>query len=137
MTFRQRLAFSVAATVIAALGTVALVLTVPSVAQFTAVAPVATSTTGVTTGAAVSIVGANPTRRAIQICAFTNSINFAPVNPASMTPVVPSATVGIPVASGACFISATVTASGTSGGVGAAFQAIGVSGTAAVTVLEY
>jgi hypothetical protein len=106
-------------------------------AQFTAIAPVAISTPGVTTGAAVPIAGANPSRRAFQICTFTNSINFAPVNPAGMTPVTPTATVGIPVAAGACFTSALVTASGNSGGVGAAFQAIGVSGTAVVTFLEY
>ena len=135
MTFRQRLALSVAATVLAAVFAAALVVSVP--AQTTGIGPVATSTAGVTNGAAVQVVAANPSRRAFQICAFTASINFAPVNPAGMTPVVPSATVGIPVAAGACFISATITNSGTSGGVGAAIQAIGVSGTAVVTVLEY
>jgi hypothetical protein len=110
----------------------------PLQAQPTAILPVATSTTGVTTGAAVQIIGVNPTRRNIQICAFTNSINIAPVNPAGMTAVVPSATVGVPVASGACFSAPTlIVSSGTSGGLGAAFQAIGISGTASVTVLEY
>jgi hypothetical protein len=135
MTFRQRLALSVAATVLAAVFAAALVVSVP--AQTTGIGPVATSTAGVTTGAAVQIIAANPSRRAFQICAFSQSINFAPVNPAGMTPVVPSATVGIPIAAGACFVSAPVTNSGTSGGVGAAFQAIGVSGTAVVTFMEY
>ena len=140
MTFRERLAISVCATVftMGIAGVIGgLFGTIPSLAQTTGIGPVATSTAGVTNGAAVQIIAANPSRRAFQICAFTNSINFSPVNPAGMTAVVPSATVGIPVAAGACFVSALVTTSGTSGGVGAAFQAIGVSGTAVVTFLEY
>lgn len=109
-----------------------------SKAQPTGSLPVATVTTNVTTGAAVQIIGVNPSRRNIQICAFTNSINIAPVNPAGMTAVTPSSTVGIPVLSGACFQGPNfLAASGTSGGMGAAFNAIGVSGTATVTVLEY
>jgi hypothetical protein len=107
-------------------------------AQPTAILPTATSTTGVTTGAAVQVIGVNPSRRSIQICSFSNSANLAPVNPSGMTAVTPSATVGIPVASGACFTPPSLlTASGTSGGMGAAWQAIGVSGTASITVLEY
>lgn len=107
-------------------------------AQPTAPLPTATVTTNVTTGAALVIIPYNPGRRAIQICAFSQSINIAPVNPTNMTAVTPSATVGIPVASGACYSSPTLlTASGTSGGQGASWQAIGVSGTASVTVLEY
>lgn len=106
-------------------------------AQFTASAPDIIVTTGVTNGAAVVIAPVNPSRRAFQICAAAQSISFAPVNPAGMTAVTPTTTSGIPVASGACFTSALVTASGNSGGMGASFQAIGVSGTAVVSFLEY
>jgi len=134
MTFRQRLALSVAATVLAAVFAAALVVSVP--AQPTLIAPTATVTT-VTTATPIQIVGVNPSRRAFQICAATNPILFAPVNPAGMTAVTVSATVGIPVAAGTCFISANVTASGTSGGVGAALNAISTGGNAPTTVLEY
>jgi hypothetical protein len=106
-------------------------------AQITASAPDIIVTTGVTNGAAVSIAGVNPGRRAFQICAATNSIFFAPVNPPGMPVVTPTTTSGVPVAAGACFTSALLTASGTSGGMGAAFQAIGNSGTAVVSFLEY
>lgn len=104
-------------------------------AQLTAISPVITTTT--LGASAAQIVGVNPSRRAIQICAATAAITIAPVNPSGMTAVTPSSTIGIPVSTGAgnCFSSPFLTASGTSGGVGAAWQAFG--NTAVVSVLEY
>jgi len=89
-------------------------------------------------GSSVQIIGANPSRRAISIClaAVAQSVTFipAPATPVSLTSgitIVGSATVPPP-----CFTSPTLTASGTSGGVGAAWNAI-ASGAINVTVLEW
>lgn len=137
---KRELAYSVAFALIAA-AFIAFVVTYgghKARAQPTANLPDIISTPGVTTGAAVQIAPVNPSRRSFQICAFSNSINFAPVNPSGMTPVTPAATVGIPIAAGACYSPpALIANSGTSGGMGAAFQAIGVSGTAVVSFLEF
>lgn len=109
----------------------------PARAQPTAILPTITVTT-VTTATAIAIVAYNPTRRSFQICTQTNPIWFAPVNPASMTPVTPAANNGILIAAGACFTPPSLlTASGTSGGMGAAIQAISTGGNAIVSVLEF
>lgn len=106
-------------------------------AQPTAILPTIT-VTSVTTGAAVQIIAFNPSRRSFQICTATNPIWFAPVNPASMTAVTPASGTGITIAAGACFTPPSlITASGTSGGMGAAIQAIATGGTATVSVLEF
>jgi hypothetical protein len=105
-------------------------------AQLTASLPVVTTTT--LGASAAQIIAVNPSRRAIQICTATAAITIAPVNPGSMAPVTPSATIGIPVATGGsnCYNSPLSTlSSGSSGGAGAAWQAFG--NTAVVTVLEY
>jgi hypothetical protein len=105
-------------------------------AQPTLSLPFATVTS--VTSAGQQIIGANPSRRAISIClaAVAQSVTFipAPATPASLTSgitIFGSATVPPP-----CFTSPTLTASGTSGGVGAAWNAIS-SGTINVTVLEW
>jgi hypothetical protein len=90
MTFRQRLALSVLATLVAAVGTAALIATVPTVAQVGASLPFVS---GVTVGNSVTtIVAANPTRRGIKICnvGATNDVWIAPVN-TSGTTVAPAA----------------------------------------------
>lgn len=105
--------------------------------QPTAILPDIIVTT-VTTATAIQIAPVNPTRRSFQICTATNPIWFAPVNPAGMTPVTPASGTGITIAAGACFTPATfVAASGTSGGMGAAFFAISTGGNATVSFLEY
>jgi hypothetical protein len=137
MTFRQRLALSVAATVIAAVFAAALVVSVP--AQPTVSLPFATVTP--VTASSVQIIGANPSRRGLQICypAVAGSVTIAPapITPVSLTtgiPVTMTATPSTPI----CFSPPTLTASGTSGGVGAAWNAIGSgAGPFNVTVLEY
>lgn len=94
--------------------------------------------TSVTTGAVAAIAPVNPSRRSFQICTATNPIWWAPTNPPGMTQVTPAANNGILIAAGTCFVPpALIAASGTSGGMGAALNAIATGGTAIVTVLEY
>lgn len=94
--------------------------------------------TTVTTATAIPIAPVNPSRRSFQICTATNPIWFAPVNPSGMTPVTPAANNGIQILANTCFVPGTLIAnSGTSGGMGAAFNAISTGGNAIVSVLEY
>ena len=134
MTFRQRLALSVAATIIAAVFAAALVVSVP--AQTTVSLPFATSVS-VTTSSA-QLIGANPSRRALTICT-PGSTNVVAIAPAPITPVQPGGPgviiTGTATASN-CFTTPLVQNSGTSGGVGAAWNAI-ASATTVVLVLEY
>jgi hypothetical protein len=105
-------------------------------AQLTVSLPFATVTSVTTAGQ--QIIGANPSRRAIQIClaAVAQSVTFipAPATPVSLTSGI--TIVGSATAPPACFTNPTVTASGSSSGVGAAWNAIS-SGTINVTVLEW
>jgi len=108
-------------------------------AQPTVSLPFATVTP--VTASSVQIIGANPSRRGLQICypAVAGSVTIAPapITPVSLTtgiPVTMTATPSTPI----CFSPPTLTASGTSGGVGAAWNAIGSgAGPFNVTVLEY
>jgi hypothetical protein len=89
-------------------------------------------------GSSVQIVGANPSRRALQIC-IPNVAQTIAFLPAPLTPTVTSgiSMVGSTTGQGAqCFTTPNITSSGTSGGVGAAWNAI-ASGAINVTVLEY
>jgi hypothetical protein len=119
---------------------VALALTTSKVrAQPTASLPDIILTTGITTGAVVQIAAVNPSRRSFQICA-TTAMNVAPINTGSLAPVVPTSTAtgnGIPIAAGACLTPPLLTASGTSGGMGAAWNAIAQTATGNVSFLEY
>jgi hypothetical protein len=126
MTFRQRLALSVVATVLAAVFAAALVVSVP--AQPTVGLPFGTVAT--LTASSTQIIGSNPSRRAIQICNGTTAA--ASVAPAPVTPTVANG-VQIPVST--CFTSPPLTASGTSGGAGGAWNGIG--NTAVLTILEW
>jgi hypothetical protein len=103
-------------------------------AQTTGNLPTATFTS-INNGNVATIAASNPSRRAIQICVATTTASVVPVNPAGMAPLTPSATVGIPIATGAagCFIGVASINSG----VGAAWQAFANGGTSNITVLEY
>lgn len=108
-------------------------------AQPTVSAPVATATS-VTSGAAVQIIGYNPSRRSITICnqAGTSALTVVPVNPGGFPAVTPTSSIGVPIATGTCFSPPQVlTNSGTSGGVTAAWQGIVASTTSSVLVLEW
>ena len=108
----------------------------PANAQITGISPVIT-VTSVTSSPALQIVAYNPSRRSIEICS-SQAITVAPVNPAGMAVVTPTSSIGIPIAAGGCFLTpANLLASGTAAGGGAAWQAIAVSTTANVSVLEY
>jgi hypothetical protein len=99
-------------------------------AQPTLALPFATVTTGVTTS--TQIVGANPTRRAIQICnAGTGNVFALPAGSGT-----PANNNGLPIATLTCFTQPTVTASGTSGGGGAAWNAFATASTN-ILVLEW
>lgn len=106
----------------------------PAQSQPTANLPTATFTS-ITNGNVATIAAYNPARRAIQICVATTTASVVPVNPSSMTALTPSATVGIPIATGAagCFIGVASINSG----VTAAWQAFANGGTSNITVLEY
>ena len=102
----------------------------PSKAQPTLALPFATVTTGVTTS--TQIVGANPTRRSIQICnAGTGNVFALPVGSGT-----PANNNGLPITTLTCFTQPTVTASGTSGSGGAAWNAFATASTN-ILVLEW
>jgi hypothetical protein len=108
-------------------------------AQPTASLPDIILTTGITTGAVVQVAPVNPSRRSFQICVST-AMNVAPINTGNIAPVVPTTTAtgnGIPIAAGACLTPPLLTASGTSGGMGAAWNAIAQTATGNVSFLEY
>jgi len=99
-------------------------------AQPTLALPFATVTTGVTTS--TQIVGANPTRRSIQICnAGTGNVFALPVGSGT-----PANNNGLPITTLTCFTQPTVTASGTSGSGGAAWNAFATASTN-ILVLEW
>lgn len=94
--------------------------------------PVATVTANVTTGASLQVAPANPGRRTFSICAATNSIAALPGTTAA------TAATGILIAAGTCLSPPTnAVQSGTALGGGNAWQAIGVSGTATVSFIEW
>jgi hypothetical protein len=106
-------------------------------AQPTLNLPFATVTSVTTAGQ--QIIGSNPSRRSIQICfpAVAGSVTFAPapITPVSLTTgitVTLTATPSTPI----CYTPPPLTASGTTGGAGAAWNAI-ASTTINVTVLEW
>ena len=107
-------------------------------AQPTIALPIATVTN--VTGSAVQIIGANPSRRSIQICipAVAQTVTIAP---APITPV--AGTLGISLVGNTtgqgpqCFTPpANVLSGGSAGGAGSAWNAIATAGTN-VTVLEW
>jgi hypothetical protein len=94
--------------------------------------PAATVTTGVTTGTSVQVAPTNPGRRTFTICAATNSIYALPGTTAA------TSTNGIPIAAGTCLSPPpNALQSGTVLGGGNAWQAIGNSGTATVSFIEW
>lgn len=137
---RRAAALALAALVAGGIGAAVVIGTKkPAKAQVTANSPVVT-VTSINNGNTAQIVAYNPSRRAIQICVATTAMTIVPVNPPGMPVVTPSATVGIPVSTGAgnCYSSPfDALNSGTGGGVGAAWQAFANGGTSNVTVLEY
>ena len=134
MRFRTRLAVAIAGIAIAAL---AIYIRAPK-AQPTLSLPFATVTGVAQTS--VQIIGANPSRRSIQIClpavAAVVMIAPAPITPVSLTTgiaMTSTATITGPL----CFTPPPLTASGSTGGAGAAWNAIASTGTVNVTVLEW
>jgi hypothetical protein len=126
MRFRTRLAVVVIGTAIAAL---AIYSRAPK-AQPTLSLPFATVTAGVTTS--TQIIGANPSRRSIQICNPSAATVFAlPVGAGT-----PAAANGIPIPTLTCFTPPPLTSSGTTGGAGAAWNGFAGSSTNFV-VLEW
>lgn len=124
---------------LAAILALSLVMLDHVVAQPTVSLPTATNTS-VTSGAAVQIIGYNPSRRSITICnqAGTSALTVVPVNPSGFPAVTPTSSIGVPIAVGTCFSPPQVlTNSGTSGGVTAAWQAIAASTTTQALVLEW
>ena len=116
---------------VAALATLGVVYWGPvTKAQPTLALPFATVTTGVTTS--TQIVGANPTRRSIQICnPGTGNVFALPAGSGT-----PAANNGLPITTLTCFTQPTVTASGTSGSGGAAWNAFATASTN-ILVLEW
>lgn len=113
-------------------------------AQTTGSWPVSTVTT-ISGASAVQIVGANPSRRALQICnasASPNHVWIGPTNPSGVTAATPAANSGY-------FLSAVPTTAFTSvfqmscysppvtNGLGAAWQAISPTSSATILVWEY
>ncbi len=99
-------------------------------AQPTLSLPFATVTTGVTTS--TQIVGVNPSRRSIQICnPGTGNVFALPAGAGT-----PANNNGLPITTLTCFTPPTVTASGTSGGGGAAWNAFATASTN-ILVLEW
>jgi len=136
MTFSQRLALSIAATLALVGVCTAIITTAP--AQPTLSLPFATVTGVAQTS--VQIIGANPSRRSIQIClpavAAVVMIAPAPITPVSLTTgiaMTSTATITGPL----CFTPPPLTASGSTGGAGAAWNAIASTGTVNVLVLEW
>ncbi len=99
-------------------------------AQPTLSLPFAIVTTGVTTS--TQIVGVNPSRRSIQICnPGTGNVFALPAGAGT-----PANNNGLPITTLTCFTPPTVTASGTSGGGGAAWNAFATASTN-ILVLEW
>ena len=129
MTARKRWA-ALWLSFLVAFAVVCLIIGPPSKAQPTLALPFATVTTGVTTS--TQIVGANPSRRSIQICnPGTGNVFALPAGAGT-----PANNNGLPITTLTCFTPPTVTASGTSGGGGAAWNAFATASTN-ILVLEW
>lgn len=121
---------AIVATVAITIGTLGILMDEQPKAQPTLSLPFAIVTTGVTTS--TQIVGVNPSRRSIQICnPGTGNVFALPAGAGT-----PANNNGLPITTLTCFTPPTVTASGTSGGGGAAWNAFATASTN-ILVLEW
>lgn len=104
-------------------------------AQPTLPLPFGTST--VVGTSSTQVIGTNPSRRSITLCNAASATNNAAVAPTPIVPVIGATGTGIQLAPGACYQAPTLTASGTSGGAGGAWNGIGAASGQSIIVLEW
>jgi len=137
MEYIWRLRIALAALLIAVLLFIAVIIGIPVQAQPTISLPFATIAP--VTNASSQIIGANPSRKSIQICTAGNTTTFT-IAPAPITPV--AATNGFMLLGTAttsvCFTPPSSVGGTGQGGAGAAWNAIGsVAGPTNLIILEW